>query len=264
MATYVIGDLQGCYAPLMRLVDRLGLTSDDQLWFAGDLVNRGPDSLKTLRWVRDLGDQAVCVLGNHDLHLLSRAAGHRKRKGLDTLYSILTAPDRDELVAWLRQQPMLHEAHLPEAGHCVMVHAGLHPSWTLETAREAARAAEALVQADPEEVGDLWPGPGRRDAVRMGLKVLATIRVCDASGGLGRHKGPPDEAPAGHQPWYAWPSPRSEEVCILFGHWAAHGLMVTDRLIALDTGCVWGQHLTAVRLEDRTVFQEACGQRGDG
>lgn len=240
MATYAIGDVQGCDRTLGRLLTRVDFDpARDRLWFVGDLVNRGPDSLAVLRRLRALGDRAVAVLGNHDLHLLARADGRRGRR-LDTLEAVLAAPDAAELVAWLRARPLLHR----EGPH-LMVHAGLHPSWSLRTAERHARALEARIRA-----GDLCAGD-------EAISVFTRLRFVDAAGvpDYG-HKCGPEEAPAGLRPWFEV-RPPAPDVTVVFGHWAALGLAIAPGIIGLDTGCVWGDRLTAVRLEDHAVFSEA-------
>lgn len=263
MATYAISDVQGCAATLDRLLATLPLQRSDRLWFVGDLVNRGPASADVLRTVRALGERAVVVLGNHDLHLLARAAGLAGPKRRDTIQDVLDAPDCATLCAWLRQQPALHRE-----GDMVMVHAGLPPQWTAaaalrfaEAARAAlqesegdhiARAAATLPDRPPESLG----GIARHAGV---LATLTSIRTVRADGTPdGAFKGPPAEAPDGNMPWYAASGRRSGDVTVVFGHWSALGLHLGEREIGLDTGCVWGNALTAARLDDRRVFQAAC------
>lgn len=265
MATYVFGDLQGCLDPTLRLVDRLGLGDDDRLWFAGDLVNRGPRSLETLRWVRALGRQATIVLGNHDLHLLSVAAGRRNLGEKDTIRAVLKAPDRDELLDWLRRRPLLHRE-----GDVIMVHAGLLPRWRAAEAEGWARFAETRLLADdwPDFLDSLqstpagdWDALDVADRTRLAAQVLTRVRICD-------HEGRPDfayaatlaEVPPDRAPWFRQCTALAEDgVTVICGHWAALGLHREPGLVALDSGCVWGRKLTAYRLEDGAVFQEPCG-----
>jgi bis(5'-nucleosyl)-tetraphosphatase (symmetrical) len=246
MSTWAIGDVQGCGAPLRALLARLKLGPSDRVWFAGDLVNRGPDSLGVLRLVRDLGDQAVAVLGNHDLYLLARAGGRRAKKR-DTLDAVLAAPDGPALVDWVRARPLLHRE-----GAWVMVHAGFDPRWTLLEAQQRARAAEAALQG-PEGLQQAMPKRGRLAETLAGL---TRVRMVHADGKLDEaYKGPPGEAPAELAPWWTQsgvPGP----VTVVFGHWAALGLYQAPGLLALDTGCVWGGALTAVCLEDGRVVQQ--------
>lgn len=265
MATYAIGDVQGCYDPLQRLLDLLCYDPQiDRLWFVGDLVNRGPQSLATLRFIRSLGEGAIAVLGNHDLHLLSIAAGVSRPKAGDTLEEILSAPDRDELLNWLRQRPLLHEA-----GEHIMVHAGVLPQWTRAQAKSLAAEVESALQSDnaarffeamygdePRQWSDTLIGSTR---LRVITNALTRLRVCTAAGVMDlRYKGPADAIPAPYVPWFAVTTRRTSNDSLIVGHWSALGLRLERRLIALDSGCFWGGQLTAVRLEDRQVFQVNC------
>ncbi|MFN3202611.1 MAG: symmetrical bis(5'-nucleosyl)-tetraphosphatase [Bradymonadia bacterium] len=262
MAIYAVGDVQGCFDALMRLVSAIGFDpAADQLWLAGDLVNRGPDSLSTLRWARDQGDAVVAVLGNHDLHLLAAAAGLRGPGGLAP---ILDAPDRDQLLEWVLHRPVMHRA-----GRWIMVHAGLLPQWSWAEAERRARRAEVWLRSvgfaggaleDTTEStleDDVSPDTPAHD-----LRVMTHIRTCTPEGRLGSHKGPPEQTPAGYAPWYAHPTTRDDTLGVVFGHWAAHGLWVSGGHVTLDTGCVWGGSLTAVRLEDLAVTQVKCDHGG--
>jgi bis(5'-nucleosyl)-tetraphosphatase (symmetrical) len=263
MATYAIGDIQGCAATLDRLLATLPLRADDCLWFVGDLVNRGPASADVLRTVRALGDRAVVVLGNHDLHLLARAAGLAEPTRRDTIDDVLHAADGPSLCAWLRTRPALHRA-----GRFVMVHGGLPPRWSVaEAQRFAAAASDALAGPAgapiaraaamlPEQPPETLAGTARHAAVLATLGNLRTVRSDGTPDGA--FKGPPAAAPAGNLPWFAVPGRRNADVTIVFGHWSALGLHLGDGVIGIDTGCVWGRTLTAVRLEDRGVFQVAC------
>jgi bis(5'-nucleosyl)-tetraphosphatase (symmetrical) len=260
MATYAIGDVQGCFETLQRLTTAIAFDpARDRLWFVGDLVNRGPRSLETLRWVRGLGDRAVTVLGNHDLHLLRRAAGVAKAKPLDTLRGVLDAPDRDLLIDWLRARPLIHA----EDGF-VLVHAGLHPDWSVAMAgRLAEEITGALAGADWKRfVGELsngaqpWKSELRGvERVRAIMAFLVRVRTCSAALAPVDYDGPPEGAPPGAKPWYALPGRAWADHVALFGHWAAHDLRIGKDWISLDSGCVWGRRLSAVRLEDRAVFQ---------
>lgn len=263
MATWAVGDIQGCYATLHNLVERLGYhSSRDRLWLVGDLVNRGLRSLEVLRWARAQGERVTVVLGNHDLHLLGRAYGLRKPKKRDTLDEILHAPDRGELIDWLRHRPLLHRE-----GDRVLVHAGLLPAWTFADAeREAHRLEKELQGPSPEKaLRALSKGPipawspevSRAEARRAALQAFTRLRTLDAQGVPDdEFSGPPAEAPGGLRPWWEWPSPRDAKTTIVCGHWAALGLFMNESVIAVDTGCVWGRTLTAVRLEDLEVVQE--------
>lgn len=267
MATYAIGDVQGCTGALRRLLDALQFDrTRDDLWFVGDLVNRGPDSLGTLRLVRDLGESAVAVLGNHDFHLLAVAAGHAKKHRSDTLDAVLEAPDRDALLEWLRQRPMLHVRDRQ-----AMVHAGLLPQWTIAKAESLAREVEAALRGDgwreflarlygdkPDSWRDDLPGA---DRLRVIVNAMARMRFCSADGAIElRTKGETADAPAGFFPWFDAPDRASRDHTIICGHWSTLGLKLRPDLIALDTGCVWGGSLSAVRLEDRALFQVPCEQ----
>lgn len=269
MSTYAIGDVQGCFSALQRVIEQIHFDpKQDRLWFVGDLVNRGPDSLAVLRYVKNLGDSAVTVLGNHDLHLLAVAAGAVTPRSKDTLAGILAAPDCDELLHWLRRQPLLHRR-----GKTVMVHAGLLPQWTIDAAEALAREAEqALRSEDSTELfrslyGDRLPSRWSDDLTgiaRVGVitRVCTRLRVCTDAGEMHLgFTGPPAQAPKGFAPWFQIPGRKSAEATIVCGHWAALGLRLEPHVIALDSGCVWGNELTAVRLEDRQVFQVPCASR---
>jgi bis(5'-nucleosyl)-tetraphosphatase (symmetrical) len=259
MATYAIGDVQGCFDALQRLVARIAPGPGDKLWLVGDLVNRGPDSLAVLRWAKAQGDRVVCVLGNHDLHLLGRALGVRWPGKRDTLDDVLRAPDREDLIEWLRQRPLLHRE-----GNRILIHAGLHPAWTPDEAEARARSAENLLRGKRwhELLGALGKDNVKIDAaLATGLQTmewLTRARVCERVDSEVRSvsdfTGTPQEAPKGCVPWFEYPGRRCAEVTVVCGHWAALGLRVVPGLVALDTGCVWGQRLTAVRLEDKAVI----------
>jgi bis(5'-nucleosyl)-tetraphosphatase (symmetrical) len=262
MSTYAIGDLQGCYDELQQLLQVINYNADkDQLWFAGDLVNRGPKSLETLRFIKSLTN-AVTVLGNHDLHLLAIANGHPYTK--HTLYEILKAPDCDELINWLRQQPLLHyDARLG----FVMTHAGIPPQWTLEQAKNYAAEVEAVLRSDsyPEFLKHLYsdtpvvwrPDLSGWDRLRFITDALTRLRFCNAQGNLDLNaKGGLDSQPEGYMPWFAVPNRATANLKIVFGHWAAlEGITNTPNVYALDTGCVWGRYLSALRLEDGKWFR---------
>ena len=268
MATYAIGDIQGCYDPLQRLLDQLRFDpAHDQLWFVGDLVNRGPQSLEVLRFVKALGDSAITVLGNHDLHLLALGAGHGRLHKGDTLDAVLAAPDCDELLHWLRHQRLAWR----EADY-LLVHAGVLPSWTVDDTLHLAAEAEAALQSDdyreffaqmygnaPSTWNESLTGMER---LRMIVNVFTRLRYCTPAGEMDFHqKGAPGSQPAPLLPWFDVPGRQSGDATMIFGHWSTLGLIVRPDLVALDTGCLWGGHLTAIRTEDREVFAQACQQQ---
>ncbi len=256
MAVYAVGDVQGCAAELEDLLEKLNFdASRDRLWFVGDLVNRGPDSLQVLRRVRELGEAAVVVLGNHDLHLLAlRADGAEPDPGLQ---AVLSAPDRERLLDWLQSRPLLH--HDPRL-RVSMVHAGLPPQWSLETARSCAAELEAALQG--ERSGELFEHMyGNRpdlwrddlegyDRLRFITNALTRLRVCDPDGRMKlKFKGPPSRIPRGCVPWFEVPWRGTRGRRIVCGHWSALGYRDSDGVLALDTGCVWGGTLTAQRID---------------
>ncbi|MBL6749198.1 MAG: symmetrical bis(5'-nucleosyl)-tetraphosphatase [Nevskia sp.] len=263
MATFIVGDVQACLDPLRRLLDQVGFDpAGDRLWLVGDLVNRGPHSLQTLRFVRGLGSSAATVLGNHDLHLLAVAHGRRKGR-LDTLDELLAAPDRDELLDWLRRQPLLHEA---PSGAVAMIHAGLPPQWDLATARRCAEEVQAVLRGDGwtellaqmyGDEPDTWDeGLAGMPRLRFIINCFTRLRFCTAGGRIELHsKGAPGSQPAGLLPWFAVPGRRSAQTTLLFGHWSTLGQVHWPeyRVYGLDTGAVWGARLTALRLEDGTL-----------
>jgi bis(5'-nucleosyl)-tetraphosphatase (symmetrical) len=265
MAIYAIGDVQGCLAPLERLLGEIGFArSRDRLWFVGDLVNRGPDSAAVVRFVRELGDRAIVVQGNHDLHLLALAAGHAKRRADDTFDDLLAAPDREALLDWLRFRPMLHVDD-----EYVMVHAGLLPSWPVGKAEELAAEVEAELRAKRYKLflaelygskPDAWhDGLRGMDRLRVIVNAMTRMRFCTADGVMDfRVKGEVEKAPPGFMPWFDVPARKARGATIVCGHWSALGLRLRPDLLALDTGCVWGGALTAIRLEDRRLFQAPC------
>jgi len=257
MALYAIGDLQGCHDELKDLLKKLRFSADrDQLWFTGDLVNRGPKSLDCLRLVRSLGASATTVLGNHDLHLVAAACGGRTRKG-DTLEDILDAPDCGALIDWLLQRPLA--VHDPARGN-LLVHAGLVPQWTALDAVREARAVSRALQADPAKfvAGMYGNEPDRWDEslegaqrLRFCVNTLTRLRFCTAEGRIDfKAKGAPDSAAPPLKPWFAHTNRRARGTRIVFGHWSTLGFHRVPGLLSLDTGCVWGGALTAVDLED--------------
>ena len=260
MAVYAIGDVQGCLDELQRLLERLRFDpAVDRLWFAGDLVNRGPRSLDTLRFVRSLGRAALSVLGNHDLHLLAVSRYADRLKAKDTLLPVLEAPDREELLDWLRHCPLFH--HDPVPGYC-LVHAGLPPQWDLDTALACSREVETVLQDEAQCRDFLAHMYGNRpeswtqdlegrDRLRFIVNACTRLRFCTPDGRLEfRHSGPPGTQPRGFLPWFDIPDRASHGLKILFGHWASLGTSTdVPGVYPLDTGCVWGNRLTALRLD---------------
>lgn len=267
MPTYAIGDIQGCHASLLRLLDVIRFDPvADRLWFVGDLVNRGPDSLAVLRCVRELGEAAVCVLGNHDLHLLALAEGFGRMYKGDTLDAVLAAPDRDELMHWLRHRKLAWH----ENGY-LLVHAGVLPQWSVDDTLARAAEVEAVLQGPhyveffrqmygnvPATWDDALAGIER---LRVIVNAFTRLRYCSAAGEMEFHyKGAPGTQPAGWLPWFEAPGRRTVDATLIIGHWSTLGLVNRHDLVALDTGCLWGGSLTAFRLEDRQVFAVPCLQ----
>lgn len=264
MPTYAIGDIQGCFDEFQALLELIQFDpAHDHLWVAGDLVNRGSKSLAVLRAIKNLN--AVVVLGNHDFHLLAITYGHSY--GKHTMQDILTAPDRDELIDWLRRQPLLHyDAKLDY----LLVHAGLLPQWSLEQAQQYAKEVETVLASDrcAEFLTHLYgntptqwdPNLGSWDRLRFITNVFTRIRFCDTEGHLDlTSKGKLDSQLPGFSPWFKLPSHLPPDIKIVFGHWAAlEGKTDTPHRYAIDTGCVWGRSLTALRLEDEQLFSVPC------
>lgn len=271
MAVYAIGDVQGCFEQLQALLDKIAFdATHDTLWFAGDLVNRGPDSLATLRYIKALGKRAICVLGNHDLHLLAIAAGQFSAKKKDTLAAILSAPDRAELLDWLRHRPLLH--HDPALGY-TMLHAGLPPQWSISQCKTYAGEVEQVLQSadadsffanmygdEPTEWSEHLTGWSR---LRYITNCLTRLRYCDQQGALAlAYKGPPGSQPVQYQPWFNWPERASREAKIIFGHWSTLPPVDSSNLFAIDTGCIWGGQLSALRIDQdpATLTAYQCPQ----
>lgn len=252
MATWAIGDVHGCFRTLEALVERIGLDPRrDRLWMVGDLVNRGPGSLEVLRWARTLdaqmGDRFQVVLGNHDLHLIARHLGATSKRPRDTLKKVLKAADAAELIDWLRRRPFVHFERIAGRDY-VLVHAGLRPGWSREEVTRAARRLERKLRG-PKAKSLL----GRRN--NKSLATFTRARMLDGKGRPQGYSGPLEEAPSGFRPWFDV-APRScPDHTAIVGHWAALGLYLRPDLIALDSGCVWGAALTAVRLDERRVVQ---------
>jgi len=265
MSTYVIGDVQGCYEQLRRLLDSIAFDPlHDTLWFVGDLVNRGPQSRAVVRFVKSLGQNAITVLGNHDLALLVVAEGIHQAHAGDTFDDILDAPDRDELLDWLRHRKLMHAA-----GKDVMVHAGLLPQWNVPQASALAHEVETALRSDGyrEFLAHMYGNEPVRwrddlsgyDRLRVVVNAMTRMRLVAADGAMEfRHKLGPANGPAGYVPWYDAPDRASRDAWVAFGHWAALGLLVREDVVCLDSGCVWGRALSALRLEDRQVMQCGC------
>lgn len=271
MAVYAVGDIQGCLVPLQRLLERLRFDpACDQLWLVGDLVNRGPQSLGTLRFVRSLGEAAICVLGNHDLHLLAIAATGKPLKPRDTLRRVVEAPDAGDLLDWLRTRPLLH--HDPALGW-TMVHAGLPPQWDVPMALACAAEVESALRGPLSNelfaamYGDepaLWsPELQGMERLRYILNALTRMRYITPAGALDLAcKAAPAQAPAELTPWFRIDRRLSREARVLFGHWSTLGLIREPNVLALDTGCLWGGQLSAARLDlpDTPVETVQCPQ----
>lgn len=267
MTTYAVGDVQGCHPQLLELINRAESTSTEPTFvFLGDLVNRGPRSLLTLKYIRTLRNRAKVTLGNHDLHLLAAAHNIRKPHQADTLAEILNAPERNELLDWLRQQPLA----LFENGY-LFVHAGVVPQWTSEQTIELAHEVETVLRGphwvdflremygnSPAKWNDALSGI---DRLRCIVNALTRIRFCTPDGTMEFTTKEGSGADlAGHMPWFDVPGRKTENVTVVFGHWSTLGLMMRPNLIGLDTGCVWGGKLSAINLENRRLIQVDCPQ----
>ncbi len=258
MSTYVIGDIQGCFLELKALLERLAFDPGrDRLWCVGDLVNRGPDSLAVLRFVRDLGEHALVVLGNHDLHLLALAAGNPRHAKKSTLDAVLKAPDRDELLHWLRHRPLIH--HDPGL-HLTLIHAGLPPQWELTDALACADELEAVLRSDGYQAfllamygdqPDRWSSDLKgMERLRFITNCLTRLRFCAADGRLALHeKGEIGSQTPGLLPWFQVADRRTRHDRIIFGHWSTLGYYAGDNVWAIDSGCLWGGTLTAIRVD---------------
>jgi bis(5'-nucleosyl)-tetraphosphatase (symmetrical) len=262
MATYAIGDIQGCFDELRTLLTKINFKSDrDQLWLCGDLVNRGPQSIETLRFVRDLGANAITVLGNHDLHLLATAYRNKKPGKKDTLDEIMMAKDREQLLGWLRQQPLIHhDKNLA----ITLVHAAIHPRWSLKKAIKLAREVEAVLQSDSHiEFYKTMYGdkPKNWDKTLQGYpryrfitNVFTRLRYCELDGTMVLNaKSAPGKQPKRLFPWYEIPGRKTEQDVLIFGHWSTlphAGREAINNTYPLDSGCVWGGRLTAMRIDD--------------
>ncbi|MCR9636388.1 bis(5'-nucleosyl)-tetraphosphatase (symmetrical) ApaH [Vibrio alginolyticus] len=264
MATYIVGDIQGCFDELQRLLEKVSFSAKkDQLWLAGDLVARGPKSLETLRFVKSLGASAIVVLGNHDLHLLAVAHGIKKVKDKDRTAPIFTAPDKEELLTWLAQQPLM-----AEHDEFVMCHAGISPQWNLKTARKCAREVERIIQSEelpwllknmysnqPDSWDDSLQG---LDRYRYIINAFTRMRFCFPDGRLDMDCKLSPQQVSGNEliPWFDVPKRIHLNKAVLFGHWAALQGYMNNEVIGLDTGCVWGGRLTMIRWEDKKIFTQ--------
>ncbi|MBB3167274.1 symmetrical bis(5'-nucleosyl)-tetraphosphatase [Simiduia aestuariiviva] len=268
MATYAVGDIQGCYDPLQRLLKDVSFDpARDRLWVAGDLINRGPQSLEVLRYLRGLGDALVVVLGNHDLHFLAVAEGVRKPSKSDTLEAVLAAPDLPDIVQWLRRQPLLH---CDKVLGYALVHAGIPPQWSLKKALKRAAEVEQVLQSGDyrrflkamygNEPAGWRKGLRGMKRLRVITNYLTRMRFCDPAGQLDlTNKSAPHAVNLGYAPWFALENRKTRGERIIFGHWAAlEGQVSEADVFALDTGCVWGGCLTLMRLEDQARFQVQC------
>jgi len=256
VAIYAIGDIQGCFNQLQKLLEKIEFNpAIDQLWFAGDLVNRGPDSLKTLRYIKSLGDSAICVLGNHDLHLLAISKKKQKPKVDDSLQKILNASDCDELLDWLRHLSLIHRTN-----NFCLIHAGLPPQWNIEQATLAAREVEEILVSDDYELllnemyGDFpnqWAESLKGwNRIRFIINCFTRMRYCDIQGKLDLScKAAPGDQPKHLFPWFTIKDRKSHSTSIIFGHWSALGFYTGNNCYCLDTGCIWGGQLTALRID---------------
>jgi bis(5'-nucleosyl)-tetraphosphatase (symmetrical) len=257
MARWAIGDVQGCADELEELLEHIAFKADrDQLWFVGDIVNRGPKSLQALRLVRSLRDNAVCVLGNHDLHLLAVALVSARIRKSDTISDVLEASDRERLIEWLLERPLAY--YSPQQDD-LLLHAGVVPQWSVAETLQLASEVQQALRDDPQRLfgamygdrPDRWqPGLSGADRLRFAINVLTRLRFCTTDGRIDfKQKGKPDSAPAPWIPWFKAPHRATSATRIVFGHWSALGLYRADHVLGLDTGCVWGGALTAVNLD---------------
>lgn len=273
MAVYAVGDIQGCYDHLIKLLDKINFDpAKDRLWAVGDLINRGPDSLKTLRFLKALGPSFTSVLGNHDLHFMALATGAFDGGKKKTLKKLLAAPDCADLCEWVRQLPILHYEKLEtDEGQqdFLMVHAGIAPGWGLNQALAYANEIEEVLRGDTYtsflkkmygDEPDIWhEGLTGMERLRVLTNYFTRIRFCNKETQLNLAiKTDASTAPEGYKPWYQYQK-LSKEMVILFGHWATlNGVTDTENVYALDTGCVWGRCMTALRLEDKQIFCTDC------
>lgn len=272
MAVYAVGDIQGCYDDLMRLLDEIQFdSSSDQLWLAGDLVNRGPKSLEVLRFAHSMGKAVIAILGNHDLHLLAVAHGAHESKRKDTLQEILDAPDAHELLEWLRHRPLLHRC---KSNGWTMVHAGIPPQWSMKKARKRAAEVEEVLRSERLEellhsmygnTPNLWDKQlTGMDRYRFIINAFTRMRYCRTDKSLDMsYNQAPEQAPENLVPWFSHPERKSRKNPIVFGHWSTLGYRHESGVVSLDTGCLWGGELTAIRIpstEEKpiTAFHLPC------
>lgn len=269
MSTYVVGDVHGCYKPLQALLEAIAFSpTTDTLWFCGDIINRGPESLACLRFIKNLGNSALMVLGNHELALMTMAHGFLRPKAQDTVDPILRAKDKVDLINWLSTQPLLHHSSLHGA---TLVHAGIYPLWTLAEAKAYAKEAELAIQDHSTHTilfknlfgnhPNCWSiGLPNLDRLRFIMNSFTRMRVLTPDGKMNfTFKGPLHKIPEGHFAWYQLSPLAAQETKIIFGHWAAlNGLFDHDKALGIDTGCVWGNTLTAVCLETNKQFNVPC------
>lgn len=275
MAIYAIGDIQGCYDELRAMLEHIQFDAQrDKLWLVGDIVNRGPKSLETLRFVKSLGDAAICILGNHDLHLLALAAGNDEKKMEGDLNDILRAEDRKELLTWLRQRPLMHR---DEATGFTILHAGLPPQWDMATALSLAHEVEDVLRDERAHRKFLYNMYGNKpdqwdkklsgmDRLRFITNCLTRLRFLTAEGKLGlKQKGAPGSQEAGFMPWYSHPQRKTRNDKIIFGHWSLVGYQHHANTWAIDSGCLWGGMLTALRVDgpEPIAIQLRCPGHAD-
>lgn len=264
MATYAIGDIQGCYKTLRRLLKRMAFSPErDRILLVGDLVNRGPDSLDVLRWASDLGNRVISVLGNHDIHLIGLSKGVADLRQTKFLEQVLRARDSDKLIKWLRKRPLMYREN-----NFIVVHAGLLPAWSLADAEHEARKLEELIQGNTcatflkffyRNKANVWSDElSGLEKSAVALNAFTRMRMCRSTTEMEfTFTGKPEEAPLGLTPWFDLKDKREGGHIVIFGHWAALGLRVRPTTVALDSGCVWGQYLTAYRLDDGALFFES-------
>ncbi|MBI4667268.1 MAG: symmetrical bis(5'-nucleosyl)-tetraphosphatase [Nitrospinae bacterium] len=265
MAIYAIGDIQGCFEPLQRLLAAMEFNpASDKLWLTGDMVNRGEDSLKVLRLAMSLGTSCVAVLGNHEIHMLAVYAGARHIRHKDTFQDILSAPDAGQIIDWLRRRPLLYAE-----GEYFLVHAGLMPQWSAQDALKHAAEAESVLRSHgwkeamagffgdgPDHWDENLPGMER---IRSIVNAMVRMRVITMHGKMDlSFTGPPAEAPPGYIPWSLHPGRMTKDKVVVCGHWAAQGAVIREDMIALDSGCGWKHGLTGARLDDRKMFFVMC------